>query len=344
MALSMIPTTLVGSYAQPDWLVDRAKLGGMAPPRVRAREVWRIPEENLEAAQDAATLMTIRELERAGLDILTDGEIRRESYSNRFHAALEGIDLDNPAMIPGRSGREIPVPRIVGPIRRRHPVQVRDVAFLRDNTDRMIKMTVPGPFTLAQVSVDEHYDDEEAVAMAFADVVRAEIADLFAAGSDIVQIDEPWLQARPEKAKRYGIAAINRALDGAAGTTAVHMCFGYGYIVKDKPSGYSFLPELESCTAQQISIEAAQPRLDLTVLRDLPSKSIMVGVLDLGDESIETAEVVADRLRAALEVLPPERVIAAPDCGMKYLPPKVALAKLQALVAGAAIVRKDLSA
>jgi 5-methyltetrahydropteroyltriglutamate--homocysteine methyltransferase len=342
MTLPLIPTTLVGSYIQPNWLVDRAKLAGMAPPRVRAREVWRVAEEHLEEAQDAATLMAVREMERAGLDILTDGELRRESYSNRFHAALDGVDLDAPAMIMGRSGKEIPVPRIVGPIHRRHPVQVRDVEFLRANTARTIKITLPGPFTLAQVSVDEHYGDDEAVAMAFADVVHDEVADLFAAGADIVQLDEPWMQARPENAKRYAIAAVNRALEGAAGTTAVHMCFGYGYIVKEKPSAYSFLPELEACVADQISIEAAQPRLDLAILEALPSKTILVGVIDLGDEAVESPETVAERLRAALQVLPPERLVAAPDCGLKYLPPAAARGKLAALVQGAAIVRAEL--
>lgn len=342
MSLPLVPTALVGSYVQPDWLVDRAKLGGMAPPRVRAAELWRLPEEHLEEAQDAATLVAIREMERAGLDILSDGELRRESYSNRFHAALDGLDLDQPATITGRSGRPIAVPRVVGPIRRRHAVQVRDVEFLRANTERTIKITLPGPFTLAQVSEDEHYGDEEAVTMAFAEVVRDEVADLFAAGADIVQLDEPWMQARPDRARRYAVAAINRALEGAAGTTAVHICFGYGYIVKDKPSGYSFLPELESCVADQISIEAAQPRLDLGILNALPSKTILVGVLDLGDHAVESAATVAERLRAALEVVAPERLVAAPDCGMKYLPHEAALGKLEALVAGAATVRAEL--
>lgn len=342
MSLPLVPTALVGSYVQPDWLVDRAKLGGMAPPRVRARELWRLPEEHLEEAQDAATLVAIRAMERAGLDILTDGELRRESYSNRFHAALDGLDLDAPATITGRAGRPIAVPRVIGPIRRRHAVQVRDVEFLRANTERTIKITLPGPFTLAQVSEDEHYGDEEAVAMAFAEVVRDEVADLFAAGADIVQLDEPWMQARPDRARRYAVAAINRALEGAAGTTAVHICFGYGYIVKDKPSGYSFLPELETCVADQISIEAAQPGLDLAILETLPSKTVLVGVLDLGDHAVESAETVAERLRAALEVVAPERLIAAPDCGMKYLPHEAALGKLEALVAGAAMVRAEL--
>ncbi|MCZ6523574.1 MAG: 5-methyltetrahydropteroyltriglutamate--homocysteine methyltransferase [Alphaproteobacteria bacterium] len=342
MSLPLVPTALVGSYVQPDWLVDRAKLGGMAPPRVRAAELWRLPEDHLEEAQDAATLVAIRAMERAGLDILTDGELRRESYSNRFHAALDGLDLDQPATITGRAGRPIAVPRVIGPIRRRHAVQVRDVEFLRANTERTIKITLPGPFTLAQVSEDEHYGDDEAVAMAFAEVVRDEVADLFAAGADIVQLDEPWMQARPDRARRYAVAAINLALESAAGTTAVHMCFGYGYIVKDKPSGYSFLPELESCVADQISIEAAQPGLDLAILETLPSKTILVGVLDLGDHAVESAETVAERLRAALEVVPPERLIAAPDCGMKYLPHEAALGKLEALVAGAAMVRAEL--
>lgn len=341
-ALPLIPTTLVGSYVQPDWLVDRGKLTTMAPPRVRARGIWRIPEPWLEEAQDAATLMAIREMERAGLDILTDGEVRRESYSNRFHAALDGIDLDNPAMIAGRSGKPMPVPRITGPIRRRHPVELRDAMFLRANTDRAIKITLPGPFTLAQVSVDEHYRDEEAVAMAFAESVRSEVRDLFAAGVDIVQLDEPWLQARPEQARRYAIKAINRALEDAPGITALHLCFGYAYVVKDKPSGYSFLPELEACRADQISIEAAQPGLDLAMLRELPSKTAIVGVIDLGTPVVETAETVAERLRAALKVLPAARIVAAPDCGMKYLPHDSARAKLMSLVEGAAIVRTEL--
>ena len=342
MPLPLIPTSLVGSYIQPDWLIDRAKLASAAPPRVRAREVWRVAAEHLQDAQDAATLMAVRAQEHAGLDIVTDGEVRRESYSNRFHAALDGLDLDNPATITGRAGKPIQVPRVVGPIRRKHPVQVRDTEFLRANTSRTIKMTLPGPFTLAQVSHDEHYGDEGALAMDFAAAVAEEVADLFAAGADIVQLDEPWMQAQPDAAKRYAIAAINRALEGAAGTTAVHMCFGYGYIVKDKPSGYSFLPELDQCTADQISIEAAQPRLDLAILKDLPTKTVLVGVIDLGDEAVESVDTVADRLRAALDVLPPERIVAAPDCGMKYLPRDSALGKLQALVAGTALVRGEL--
>jgi len=342
MALPLIPTALVGSYVQPEWLIDRAKLAKMMPPRVRAADLWRIPEADLEAAQDAATLMAIKELERAGLDILTDGELRRESYSNRFHAALDGLDLDHPATIRGRAGRDIQVPRVVRPIRRRAPIQVRDVAFLRANTERTIKITLPGPFTLSQLTYDEHYGSSKAVAMAFAEVVREEIRDLFAAGADIVQLDEPWLQARPEAAKEFAVAAINRALAGISGTTALHVCFGYGAIVKDKPSGYSFLPELEACAADQISIEAAQPALDLEVLKGLPSKTILVGVLDLGDESVESPAMVAGRLRAALEVLPPERIVAAPDCGMKYLSQASARGKLAALIEGTATVRREL--
>jgi 5-methyltetrahydropteroyltriglutamate--homocysteine methyltransferase len=343
-ALPLIPTTLVGSYIQPDWLIDRERLVKMAPPRVRAREVWRVPEAELEAAQDKATREVIEELEAAGLDILTDGEVRRESYSNRFHAALDGIDLDNPAAVKGRSGGTIYVPRVVGPVSRRAPVQVRDVAFMRAATTKPIKITMPGPFTLTHVSHDEYYGDDEALAMAYAEIVRDEVADLFAAGADIVQLDEPWLQARPEQAGRYGVKAINRALERASGTTAVHLCFGYGYVVKNKPdSGYSFLPELEDCAADQISIEAAEPHVDLHILERLPSKTIMVGVLDLGTHDVETPELVAERLRAALDVLPPERIVAAPDCGLKYLPDAVARGKLKAMIDGAAIVRAEIS-
>jgi 5-methyltetrahydropteroyltriglutamate--homocysteine methyltransferase len=338
---TLLPTTLVGSYPQPDWLIDRAALSKQTPPRVRAKELWRVAPDWLEQAQDDATLIAIRDQERAGLDIVTDGEMRRESYSNRFATALDGIDLDNPGSTISRSGVPIPVPRVVGKIRRRHPVEVRDVKFLRANTDRMIKMTVPGPFTMAQQAQDDHYGDEAAMAMDYAIAVNAEIKDLFAAGADLVQIDEPWMQARPEKAKVYGLTALNRALDGVTGTTIVHICFGYAQTVKQKPTGYSFLTELEQSQAQQISIETAQPNLDCAVLAHL-SKTIVLGVIDLGDHNVETAETVAARIRRALPHVPAERIIVAPDCGMKYLPRDVAFGKLKAMAEGAQIVRREL--
>lgn len=337
-------TTLVGSYPQPDWLIDRQKLAKQMPPRVRAEELWRVAPPWLQEAQDDATLIAIRDQERAGLDIITDGEQRRESYSNRFATALDGIDLDNPGLVPNRSGQLIPVPRIVGPIRRRHAVETRDVAFLRANTDRMIRITVPGPFTMAQQAQDDFYRDEEAVAMDYAAAVNAEIKDLFAAGADVVQIDEPWMQARPEKARRYGVRALDRALDGVSGATAVHICFGYAAVVHEKPSGYSFLPELERSRAGQISIEAAQPRLDCAVLRELPSKTIMLGVIDLADPAVETPETVAERIRRALPYVPAERLVVAPDCGMKYLSRETAFGKLRAMVEGARIVRSEIAA
>ncbi len=343
MDTGLLPTTPVGSYPQPDWLIDRSQLLGHGPPRVRAREIWRIPEENLEAAQDDATIVAVRDMERAGLDIVTDGEIRRESYSNRFATALDGIDIERPGEVINRSGGKTVVPRVVGPIRRARPVQVRDVEFLRAITDRPIKITVPGPFTMSVQVVDEHYGDEEALALAYAEAVNEEVRELFAAGADIVQLDEPWMQARPEQAKRVAVQAIDRALEGAAGVTAVHMCFGYANMVKDKPSGYSFLPELDATGADQISIEAAQPRLDLAILEALGSKTIMVGVLDMADPQAETPETVAQRIRAALEHVPAERVIVAPDCGMKYLSRELAFAKLSSMVAGAEIVRREIS-
>jgi 5-methyltetrahydropteroyltriglutamate--homocysteine methyltransferase len=339
----LLPTTLVGSYPQPDWLIDRASLGKQMPPRVRARELWRVDRERLEEAQDDATLIAIHDQERAGLDIVTDGEQRRESYSNRFATALEGIDLENPGKTPNRTGGFTIVPRIVGKIRRRHPVEVRDVQFLRANTERMIKMTVPGPFTLAQQCEDAFYGNEEALALDYAAAVNAEIKDLFAAGADVVQLDEPWMQARPEKACAYGLAALARALDGVTGTTAVHLCFGYAQMVKEKPSGYSFLPELDRSGALQVSIEAAQPRLDLAVLRQLPSKTIILGVLDLSDPAVETPETVAGRIRAALPHVPAERIVVAPDCGLKYLPREVAFGKMKAMVDGATIVRAEIA-
>ena len=339
-----IRTAVVGSYPQPDWLVDRALLTKLMAPRVRAAQIWRIPEEYLEEAQDDATILAIREQERAGIDIITDGEIRRESYSNRFANALAGIDRERRGEIVGRTGNRIPVPLVTGPIERLHAVETRDVEFLRANTDRTIKITLPGPFTMAQQSANEYYPDDESLALAYADAVNAEIRDLFRAGADIVQLDEPWLQARAEQARRYGVEAINRALAGAAGTTALHLCFGYAALVKNKPGGgYSFLAELDAAAADQISIEAAQPRLDLGVLADLPSKTVMVGVLDLGDAAVEAPEQVAARIRAALEYLPPERLIATPDCGMKYLPRATAFGKLQALAHGAALVDAELS-
>jgi 5-methyltetrahydropteroyltriglutamate--homocysteine methyltransferase len=339
----LLPTCLVGSYPQPDWLIDRASLAKQMPPRVRARELWRVAPDELEAAQDDATLLAIHAQERAGLDIITDGEQRRESYSNRFATALAGVDSDNPGRTPNRTGGFAIVPRIVGKVRRLHPVEVRDVKFLRANTSRMIKMTVPGPFTMAQQCLDEFYRDEEALALDFAAAVNAEIKDLFAAGADVVQLDEPWLQARPEPARRYGLKALDRALDSVAGTTAVHLCFGYAQMVKSKPSGYSFLGELERSAARQISIEAAQPKLDLAVLQQLPSKTIVLGVLDLSDAAVETPDIVAARIRAALPFVPAERIIVAPDCGLKYLPHEIAFGKICAMVDGAAIARGELA-
>jgi 5-methyltetrahydropteroyltriglutamate--homocysteine methyltransferase len=338
----LLPTCLVGSYPQPEWLIDREKLSKQVP-RVRADDLWLVSPDKLEAAQDDATILAIRDQERAGLDIITDGEQRRESYSNRFATALDGIDIDNPGTVINRNGRPIPVPRIVSPIRRRQPVELRDLKVLRANTERKIKATVPGPFTMGRQAHDDYYGDEEAVAMAYAEAVNAEIKDLFAAGADVVQIDEPWMQQHPEKARRYGIKTLNRALDGVAETVVVHLCFGYAAVVRDKPSGYSFLPELEQSKAQQISIEAAQPKLDLKILRELPSKTIVLGVIDLGDMTVETPRIVADRIRRAFDVVSPERIVVAPDCGMKYLLRTIAFGKMQAMADGAALVRHELS-
>ncbi|MBZ5635863.1 MAG: 5-methyltetrahydropteroyltriglutamate--homocysteine methyltransferase [Acidobacteriia bacterium] len=332
----------MGSYAQPDWLINRDMLSKRMPPRVRASELWRVPLEWLEQAQDDATLLAIRDQERAGLDILTDGEMRRESYSNRFATALDGLDLDNPGKVISRSGHEVLVPRIVGKIRRKHAVQVRDIQFLRANTDRKIKITVPGPFTMTQQAVDEFYKDEKAVSLDYAAAVNEEIKDLFAAGADVVQIDEPWMQASPDKARAYGVTALNRALDGVRGTTAVHICFGYAALVAGRPEGYSFLPELEQTPVQQVSIETAQSKLDCSVLQKLPSKTVLLGVLDLSTPEIETPETVAERIRRALPFISPDRLIIAPDCGLKYLPREVAFGKMKAMADGAKIVRTEL--
>ena len=331
-------TTVVGSYPQPDWLIDRERLGDRLPPRVRARELWRVPEPFLEAAQDDATRLAVQDMERAGVDVITDGEMRRESYSNRFATALDGVDLDKPGVALDRTGHENPVPRVVGPIRRREPVEVRDVQFLRSITDRRIKITVPGPFTMTHQAQDDHYGDERSLALAYADAVNAELRDLRAAGADVVQIDEPYLQARPEPAREYAVEAVDRALDGIEGDTVLHTCFGYAHIVHDRPSGYPFLRELNECAASHLSLEAAQPDLEPKVLRELPDKVIVLGVLDLGSDEAETPEVVAGRIRRALEVLPPERLVVAPDCGMKYLPRELAFRKLEAMVEGARLV------
>ena len=328
-------TTVVGSYPQPDWLIDRERLGDRLPPRVRARELWRVPEPFLEAAQDDATRLAVQDMERAGVDVITDGEMRRESYSNRFATALDGVDLDEPGVALDRTGHENPVPRVVGPIRRREPVEVRDVQFLRSVTDRRIKITVPGPFTMTHQAQDDHYGDERSLALAYADAVNAELRDLKAAGADVVQIDEPYLQARPEPAREYAVEAVDRALDGIEGDTVLHTCFGYAHIVHDRPSGYPFLRELNECAATHLSLEAAQPDLGPDVLRELPDKVIVLGVLDLGSGEAETPEVVAGRIRRALEVLPPERLVVAPDCGMKYLSRELAFRKLTAMVEGA---------
>jgi 5-methyltetrahydropteroyltriglutamate--homocysteine methyltransferase len=342
--VTLLTTTVVGSYPQPDWLIDRDRLRASLPPRVRARELWRVPEPFLEQAQDDATLLAVRDLERAGVDVITDGEMRRESYSNRFATALDGLDLDEPGSVAGRDGRRTVVPRVVGPIRRKHPVEVRDVEFLRASTDRPIRITLPGPFTLSQQAQNEYYADEAELALDYAVAVNEEARDLQAAGADVVQLDEPWLQARPEQARAFAVAAIDRALEGIEGTTALHTCFGYGHVVHDKPQGYPFLAELNTCAAEQISLEAAQPALDPSFLEALPDKTIVLGVIDLADGApVETPEAVAARIERALEVVPPARLVVAPDCGMKYLPRDVAFAKLRAMVDGARLVGGSLA-
>lgn len=339
---TLLPVTLVGSYAQPNWLIDKQRLGERLPTRVRAEELWTVPSAHLREAQDDATALAIHDQERAGLDVLTDGEMRRESYSNRFATALDGVDLETPGTAIDRTGREVPVPRVVGPIVRRRPVKVPHVAFLRAQTARPLKITLPGPFTMAQQAQNDYYADEESLASAYADAVNEEMRDLFAAGVDYVQIDEPYLQARPERARDYAIPVINRALRDAPGPTVLHVCFGYGVHVANKPNGYAFLDELNRCVADEISIEAAQPRLALDCLRGLPDKRVHVGVLDLRDQTVETPELVAARVRAALSVVEAERLVVAPDCGMKYLTREVAFAKMQAMVLGTQQVRDEL--
>jgi 5-methyltetrahydropteroyltriglutamate--homocysteine methyltransferase len=339
-ALPLFPTTIVGSFPQPDWLIDRAKLASRLPPRVRAAELWRPAPEFLAGAQDDATVLAIKAQEDAGLDILTDGEIRRESYSNHFATALDGLDLDNPGVVMGRSGLPNHVPRVIGPVSRPRPVQVDDVRFLRAHTDRTIKVTVPGPFTMAQQAQDEHYGNPEALAYAYAEAVNAEVHDLFAAGADIVQLDEPYLQAKPEAARAYGVQVLNRALADAAGTTAVHLCFGYSVFVHERPTGYSFLPELADCGCDQISIETAQSHLDTSVLKHLTGKTIMLGVIDLSDPAVESVGTVVDRVRRALPHVAPEHVVIATDCGMKYLPRESATGKMRAMAGAAEVLRR----
>jgi 5-methyltetrahydropteroyltriglutamate--homocysteine methyltransferase len=340
----LFPTSLVGSYPQPDWLIDRERLRHRFPPRIRARELWRVDPEYLAQAQDDATLLAIRAQEQAGLDILTDGEMRRESYSNRFATALDGVDIDNPGSALDRSGHPNPVPRVTGPIRRRNPIEVGDVTFLRTNTRRTVKITVPGPFTMAQQAQNDYYASTEDLALGYAEAVNEEVRDLFAAGADIVQLDEPYLQARPDQARRYGVKAINRALAGVTGTTAVHVCFGYAAIIHERPEGYSFLPELADADCDQVSIETAQSGLDCSVLGELDGKTIILGVLNLDDHTVESAEQVAERVRRALPYVPAERIVLAPDCGMKYLPRDSASGKLAAMAAAAAILRGEADA
>ena len=335
---------MVGSYPQPDWLVDRAMLS-KSVPRTRMHEMWRLPAEHLEEAQDDATVVAIRDMERAGIDIVTDGEIRRESYSNRFATALEGVDADNPAMITSRTGHQTPVPRVVGPIKRTGAVELRDMEFLRKNTDRAAKITLPGPFTMSQQAKNEFYKDDEELAMAFAEAVNAEAHDLQKAGADVIQLDEPWVRNNPDLARRYAVKAINRALQGITIPTVVHVCFGYAAVVpgSTKPAGYSFLAELADTSAEQISIEAAQPKLDLGVLKDLSAKKIMLGVLDLGDPKIESVDTVAERIRNGLKYVSADKLVPAPDCGMKYMPRATAFGKLKAMADAAALVRKEIS-
>jgi 5-methyltetrahydropteroyltriglutamate--homocysteine methyltransferase len=340
--LPPLPTSIVGSLPQPDWLIDRDRLSHQFPPRVRARELWRVSPGFLAEAQDDATLVAIRSQEEAGLDIVTDGEIRRESYSNHFATALEGVDIDQPGQVLNRSGKPIPVPRVVGDIRRPAPIDADDVRFLRAHTDRAVKFTVPGPFTMAQQAQNEHYADDRALALAYADVVREEIADLFAAGADIVQIDEPWLQARPEIARKYGAEAVTRAVEGAPGPVHLHLCFGYAAIVAERPEGYSFLPELADTPVDTVSVETAQSHLDPATLRPLRGKGIALGVLDLSTPEVETPEVIADRVRRALDDVDVDRLVLSSDCGLKYLPRASAAGKMRSLAQAAAVLRAEL--
>ncbi|RZU31830.1 uroporphyrinogen decarboxylase family protein [Blastococcus saxobsidens] len=341
-SLPPLPTMVVGSLPQPDWLIDRDRLGHQFPPRVRAQELWRVPAPYLQEAQDDATLAAIRSQEEAGLDVVTDGEVRRESYSNHFATALEGLDLEHPGTVRNRSGIDIPVPRVVGELRRPAPVQVEDVRFLRAHTDRAVKITVPGPFTMAQQSQDDHYGDDRALALAYADVVAQEIADLFAAGADIVQVDEPWLQARPEIARRYGAEALTRAIADAPGPVHVHLCFGYAAMVADRPEGYSFLAELADTPAHTVSVETAQSRLDPQTLRPLRGKGVALGVLDLSTPDVETPETVADRVRRALDHVDVDKLVLSSDCGLKYLPRAAAAGKMRSLAEAAAVLRAEL--
>ena len=339
-ATPLLPTSVVGSYSQPDWLINRDALASGSPPRSRRGDLWRIESSWLSQAQNDATLLAIRDQERAGIDIVTDGEMRRESYSNHFATALDGLDPHKTGIAISRKGTPNPVPLVVGPIRRTHPVGADDIAFLRANTDRMIKATLPGPFTMSQQAEDQHYNDPAALAMAYASAVNDEIQDLFAAGADVVQIDEPWVQARPEPAKEYAIPAINRALRGIDGTTALHLCMGYAAMIKDRPEHYHFLEELSECTVDQISVETAQPNLDLSVLQPIANKTIILGIINLDDMAVESEQLVASRIERALEYIPLQNIILAPDCGLKYIPRDIAYAKLEALVAGTRLVRE----
>ncbi len=340
MSEVLLQTTVVGSYPQPDWLVNREMLSKVVP-RTRLKEIWRVPEAYLQQAQDDATLLAIRDMERAGIDIITDGEMRRESYSNHFATALDGIDQENPGYVTTRSGQKTPVPRVVGKLRRTRAVEVRDMQFLRANTDRPAKITLPGPFTMGQQVKDEFYKDAEAMCMDYAAAVNEEAHDLVKAGADVIQLDEPWLRNNPEEASRYAVKVINRALEGITVPTVIHLCFGYAQMVKAKPSGYSFLPELAGCKCKQVSLETAQSNLDTSVLAQLDGKQVLVGCIDLSDMNIETPEVVAGRVRRALKHVKPEQVILAPDCGMKYLPREVAQGKLQSMVEAARILRRE---
>jgi len=342
MTEKLFPTTVVGSYPQPDWLIDREMLKKTVP-RIRVPEIWRVAPQHLEQAQDDATEFAIRDMEQAGIDIITDGEMRRESYSNRLATEFDGIDCDNPATIIGRLGNPVTVPRVVGKIARTRPIELRDAQFLKSHTNCKTKITLPGPFTMGLQAKDDFYGDPEALMMDLAAAVNEEIKDLKAAGIDVVQLDEPWLQSFPEEAARYGVGVINRALKDVSGPTVLHICFGYAQFVAEKRATYTGLGQFDDSAAEQISIETAQPNLDLSVLRELPNKKILLGVLDLADSEIETPETIAGRIRRALEYVDPNRVIPAPDCGMKYLDRNVAFGKLKAMADGARIVREELA-
>jgi 5-methyltetrahydropteroyltriglutamate--homocysteine methyltransferase len=338
----LLPTTIAGSLPKPAWLATPEVL--WAP--------WRLAGEQLAEGKRDAVLLALRDQEAAGIDIVGDGEQSRQHFVHGFLAGIEGVDMTRRRRIPIRAGRyEADCPTVTGPIRRPAPVHAEEARFARAHTAHRLKFTLPGPMTIVDTVADEHDGDRVRLAMAFARVLNEEARELAALGVDVVQIDEPAFNVYMDEVRDWGIAALERAVDGVACTTAVHVCYGYGIEANiawkrslgDEWRQYELtFPHLARSRIDQVSLECANSRVPMSLLSLLDGKDVLAGCIDVASTHVETPEEVAGVIREALRHVAPERLQPCTNCGMAPLPREVARAKLRALAAGAALVREEL--